>query len=421
MSSVTVSPLPRSQAEIDDELDALAERMRALRTHRNNLSPISIIPPEILGVIFVSLARQVQALHPPDAPAVLSWLNVGHVCHLWREVALANPELWATPFLSSSEATEEMLVRSKMAPLILRTGRRYRMDCVQKAFEHVERLQEVSLGYPNTPIHLLDLLSKLSSCSAPSLQSFSLDGGLGRRIAIPTSFMAPNLRRLKISHCDLSWASPVLTGLTFLDIKSTSVECLPTLDGLMSALRRMPALHTLFLEDALPTLPRGSKPPPYAPHAMDVRLSHLERLRLAGKMLEVVNVLAHIELPNSTRMEVQLGCRINSYQELNPCLPIISRTLGSCFKATPDNSGRAARSMRLYASDHIRLQYATVRHPTSWVERMSETPMKWTTEVPVTVDITCHHQPSRAVIKKLYTLVPLGRLEALYIEGYDHP
>ncbi|OJA09982.1 hypothetical protein AZE42_09943 [Rhizopogon vesiculosus] len=432
-SQVIPTSLPSSrthrQTDIDNELAILAQRMQALRTHRNSFSHVSSIPPEILGAVFVHLARHVQSLHPPDAPAVLSWLNVAHVSRHWRDVALANPELWATPFLNSSNATEEMLIRSKMAPLILRTGRRYRIDCVEKAFQHVDRLQEVSLDCPNSPTHhMLDFLGKLSSSSALILQSLSLDGGITRRprIAIPTSFSAPNLRRLQISHCDLSWASPVLTGLTVLDIKSVSVESLPTLDGLISVLRRMPALHTLSLEGALPILPHATKSLPHTPRAMNVQLPHLARLRLVGKMLEVANVLARIELPDSTTLEVLLECRVFSSgsgsQEWNASLPIISRALESCFKPARDKSRRTPRSMRLSANNTIRLQYGTVRHPASWVKLASETStVEWTSEFPVTLDVGFPGEANKAMLKKLYRLVPLVRLEALYIEGYFHP
>ncbi|KAG1774785.1 hypothetical protein EV702DRAFT_950235, partial [Suillus placidus] len=268
----------KAQKEIDDELVALEERMRALRTRRNSLSPISSIPPELFSTIFVHHAQKTQLLHDPDNPNVLSWLIVGHVCRHWRKVALGTPELWATPFLNSSKATDEMLMRSKMAPLNLRIGRRYRMDSIQKVLMHIERLQVVSLLFLHGDTAgcrcIMEFINKLSSCSAPKLQSLALEVGDKQtpRIAIPISFPAPNLCNLQINHCDLSWASSVLTGLTVLDIKQLSPECLPTLDELISALRRMPALHTLAFRDALPTLSPHTASLPRAPLAMNVHL-----------------------------------------------------------------------------------------------------------------------------------------------------
>ncbi|KAG2757078.1 hypothetical protein P692DRAFT_20790170 [Suillus brevipes Sb2] len=419
----------RAQTEIDNELGAMEERMRALRTRRNNFSPISSIPPEILGTIFVQHAQQMQLLHVPDNPAVLSWLKVGHICRHWREVALGTPELWATPFLNSSRATEEMLMRSKMAPLNLRCGQRYRMDSVQKALMHIDRLQEVSLPFLNggmTYRWVMEFLNKLSSCSAPKLQSLSLEEEFAQtlRIAIPTSFVAPNLRSLQLKYCDLSWASSVLTGLTSLNIKKLSPECLPTLEELISALRRMPSLRFLELEDALPTLPPQTMSLPRAPPAMNVRLPHLNRLRFVAKILDVANVLAHIELPDSTMLEVQLGCRpsspTNANQEWNLSLPIISHALESCFKATPAKSCRTPRSLRLFAAGRIHVQYSTVRNPSSWVGSMSETCLEpeWTAEHPVILDFDFPNDTSTAILSDLWRLVPIRTLEALYTEGF---
>ncbi|KAG2132779.1 hypothetical protein DEU56DRAFT_981658 [Suillus clintonianus] len=419
----TPALISTAQTEIDNELLALQDRMR-----QNSLSPISSIPPEILGDIFVHLAQQTQLLYAPDNPAVLSWLNVGHICRHWREVALGTPELWSAPYLNSSQATEEMLMRSKMAPLKLRTGQRYRMDCVQKALMHIERLQEVSLPFLNGGVTyrcIMEFLNKLSSCSAPQLQSLSLQEEFERtlRIAIPTSFLAPNLRNLQIKCCDLSWASSVLTGLTVLDIKRLSPECLPTLDELISALRRMPALHTLELEDALPTLPLQTTSLPRAPRAMNVRLPHLKRLRLVATFLEMANVLARIELPESTILEVHLRCRVSSFwsanQEWNLSLPVISRALKSCFKDTPAKSQRV-----LLAFGHIHVRYSTIRNPASWARSIIDTRLddtrldsEWAAECPVVLDFGFLSEMGTAILSDLWQLVPLGNLEALCIEG----
>ncbi|KAG2364857.1 hypothetical protein BDR07DRAFT_1400478 [Suillus spraguei] len=419
----------KAQTEIDDELAALKERMTYLRTRRNSLSPISSIPPEILGAIFVHHVQETQLLHPPDSLAVLSWLNIGHVCSHWREVALGTPELWATPFLSSLQATEEMLIRSKMAPLNLRSGLRYRMDSVQKVLMHMERLQEISLPFLNGGVTyrcIMEFLNKLSSCSAPKLRSLSLKEEFAQtlRIAIPSSFLAPNLRSLRIKHCDLSWTSSVLTGLTVLNIKKLSPECLPTLDELISALRRMPSLHTLELEDALPTLPVQTTSLPSVPHATKVRLCHLKRLRLVAKALEVASMLTRVELPDSTMLGVQLECRASSStnpsREWNLSYPIISRALESCFKTTPAKSRRVPRSLRLFSVGRIHVQYSTIRNPSSWAGPMTDTHLdpEWVAERPVVLDFDFPADTSTAILKDLWRLVPIRSLEALYIEGF---
>ncbi|KAG2343941.1 hypothetical protein BDR05DRAFT_207029 [Suillus weaverae] len=420
----------KAQAEIDDELVALKEIMRSLRTRRNSLSPISSIPPEILGAIFVHHVQETQLLHAPETPTVLSWLNIGHVCRHWREVALGTPELWATPFLRSSQATEEMLMRSKMAPLKLKTGRRFRVDCAQKTLMHIERLQEVSIPYfldgdsGTTHRFITEFLEKVSSCSAPKLQSLSLDKWFEQtpRIAIPASFPTPNLRNLQIRHCDLSWTSSVLTGLTVLNIKKLSPECLPTLDELISALHRMPALHTLELEEALPILPFQTASLPRAPRAMSVRLPHLKHLRLAAKLLEVANVLAHIELQESTTSEVRLECRAcleNQNQKWNLSFPIISRALEGCFKASPDRSRQVPRSMQLSCSSgSIYLHCSVVRNPSSWAGLKSGTcldpNLSAECSVALRFDVLGDMNMRGTILSDLQRVVPLGSIEAMY-------
>ncbi|KAG2157771.1 uncharacterized protein EDB93DRAFT_1246818 [Suillus bovinus] len=420
----------KAQTEIDDELVALKETMRALRTRRNSLSPISSIPPEILGTIFFHHVQQTQFMYVPDAPAVLSWLKIGHVCRYWREVTLGTPELWATPFLASLKATEEMLSRSKMVPLKLKTGRRYRMDCVQKILMHSGRLQEVSLPLfspilGSGTIHhcITEFLDKLSSCSAPKLQSLLLEAGLSQtpRIAIPTSFLAPNLRSLQIKNCDISWTSSILTGLTVLDIKKLSPEYLPTLDELISALRRMPALHTLELDDALPTLPPQTTSLPRAPRAMNVRLPHLKHLHLAAKTLEIANVLAHIELQESTT-EVRLACGGFSgspSHQWNLSRPIISRALKNCFKANPDKSRQAPRSMRLSSTSRgICLHFSAVRNPSSWAGSTSWTYLDLdlfaAAEQSVSLEFDFPDDMRRTILCDLRKVIPLGNIEAMY-------
>ncbi|KAG1906415.1 uncharacterized protein F5891DRAFT_1274335 [Suillus fuscotomentosus] len=415
----------RAQIEIDDEIVALEERTRALRTCRNSLSPISSLPPELLSAIFVHHAQQTQCLHEPDNPDVLSWLIVGHICRHWRGVALGTPELWATPFLNSSTATDEMLTRSKMAPLNLKIGRRYRIDAIQKALMHIERLQVVSLLFlhGDTAGHrcIMEFIDKLSSCSAPRLKSLALDVGDKQtsRIVIPNSFSAPNLCKLQIKHCDLSWASSVLTGLTVLHIKKVSLERLPTLDELVSALRRMPALHTLTLEDALPTLSPHTVSLPHTSHTMNVQLLHLKQLRLTAKILEVANVLTCIESPTS---EVRLVCRASSgdpNKEWNLSLPIISRALESCFKDTPNDFRQVPRSMQLSSPNScIRLHYSTVRNPLSWAREMPCHDADLSAECPVILDFDFPIEMRRTILSDLGRLIPLGSIEAMYCDFF---
>lgn len=55
--------------------------------------PISTVPPEILGEIFLHSIPQ-----PPEFPPLvgpLSPTNLTHICRYWRQVALGTPALWS--------------------------------------------------------------------------------------------------------------------------------------------------------------------------------------------------------------------------------------------------------------------------------------------------------------------------------------
>ena len=75
-------------------------------------------PPELLTVIFLEYARSgASFLDPTTVPR---WIAVSYVCQYWRNVALHCANLWGERlFFVSSEWMDELLMRSKNAPLII--------------------------------------------------------------------------------------------------------------------------------------------------------------------------------------------------------------------------------------------------------------------------------------------------------------
>ena len=170
--------LTTARGAIDDEIYALNEVVRRMLTRRNDFSPISRLPPELLTYVFT-----LHAIHQPPlgqdpafrsdgdddddndahgdhrprrrrrrrhrrhrdpafnhdrnddrnrtrdrdrprpsnltpAQLALGWITVTHVCRHWRQVALSNPNLWANiVFDLGAEWAEQMLERSKAAPI----------------------------------------------------------------------------------------------------------------------------------------------------------------------------------------------------------------------------------------------------------------------------------------------------------------
>ncbi|KIJ65672.1 hypothetical protein HYDPIDRAFT_110816 [Hydnomerulius pinastri MD-312] len=302
----------QAQSRIDDEIAALNMTISGLRTRRNSLSPISRIPPEMLAVVFVHYARD----HHADSRAMGSrslppWVNVSYVSRHWRDVALSCPTLWTYLFFMSRAWTEELLSRSKMAPLKIHADLYYSglrsLDSVEKAMKLVERIQVVNLKLLKDAA--TKLLPQLTS-PAPLLQSLQLTvatpGSLDRHPLILDSLFngeAPALRKLELYNCHVPWTSPILSGLTNLRLRQLASTCQPTIAELRSVLRRMPRLVDLHLENALPS---NSVPSTYDTDSEILELPHLSRLSLIASVSAIVALLSNLHIPLTT--DVRLQC-----------------------------------------------------------------------------------------------------------------
>ena len=97
---------------IGRDIARLEESIRALKSRRNDLSSISRLPVEILCNIF-----SLSILESPK-----SWTNFSQVSHHWRLSALSTPGLWTNIPLDYPRWAQEMLMRSKMAKLNIRSS-----------------------------------------------------------------------------------------------------------------------------------------------------------------------------------------------------------------------------------------------------------------------------------------------------------
>ncbi|TFK73069.1 hypothetical protein BDN72DRAFT_876123 [Pluteus cervinus] len=87
--------LLESQEKIDEEIQDLEGRIRALRTSRNALALINQLPGEIFTEIFLCL--QVPYLEGEFEPGrIVAWVLVTHVSKHWRAIAFSSKALWTT-------------------------------------------------------------------------------------------------------------------------------------------------------------------------------------------------------------------------------------------------------------------------------------------------------------------------------------
>ncbi|KAN0129624.1 hypothetical protein V8E53_012620 [Lactarius tabidus] len=259
---------------IDDEIKSLEGSIRALRSRRNTLAPVSSLPTEVLTAIFALLHEPVASSPltlPEEEPDHLQWIRVAHVCHHWREIALNQPLFWShvdfATFTSAGAA--EILARANMVPLTLEARvpiglwNDARFSAFQNELQaHVSHTRHLDISAE--PLHLRKTLEGLIT-PAPRLEYLSLSSeeinnrSTETRVFIPDNIFGgatPRLSGLVLRNCKLSWKSPLLRGLKHLDIRSPFDR--PGLSAWLDMLIEMPQLITLTLHEATPVLPHDA-------------------------------------------------------------------------------------------------------------------------------------------------------------------
>jgi hypothetical protein len=145
------------------------------------------------------------------------------------------------------------------------------------------------------------LIAEVMHQRAPLLESFCLTswGGSGREVTtLPPSLFAdttPRLRHFSVSRLPISWCSPLLCNLTYLEICDSNPAPLVEFHDVLT---RCPALNTLIVTNALPAASEQLLPPVFLP-----LLSHL---KLAGGLAGCEVVMHNISFPCTTAITLDL-------------------------------------------------------------------------------------------------------------------
>ena len=303
MGTRPVEPRNFLRQAIDDEINTLEESLRALKSRRNALAPISCLPPETLFEIFSFLSPSAN-----NEPFHLKWICVSHVCRQWRETALNHPRFWSHINFSmlAPAALDEILARAKMAPLRLEftTWKQAQVDAFQSKLDaHISHTRHLRIYGP-----LQRVLERLVS-SAPALESLSLshryDLSLSAQAVIPANlfnYTTPSLTSLGLNDCDISWKSPLFKGLQTLEIRRSSTEAGPKLEDWLDALNEMPQLETLILQYASPSAPVAASL--ISEPSRTVTLTSLTTFHISVSAKDCALALAHLVMPAVTSLHV---------------------------------------------------------------------------------------------------------------------
>ena len=301
---------------IDRDIARLEESIRALKSRRNELSPISRLPAEILCSIFSLIEDNViyVGLDPE------SWTNFSRVSQRWRSSALAAPDLWTNIPLRSPRWAEEMLIRSKMAKLTVRSGLSLQtsnpktIGTVRSCLYQLNRVEIIDIAA--IPLVLKEIFQDLPK-SAPQLHTLCIGSSLsfhdrsaGTAFSIHEDFLydTERLQRVELFDCKISWDSRLLTGLTRLTLEG-SLKANSSIIQFLHALQRMPVLTDLCLKDSNPDDSEGPSTYPV------VDLPCLRVLRISSDVGALTTVLRHITIPHSAISN--LTCRDNQSTQID--------------------------------------------------------------------------------------------------------
>lgn len=285
------------EREMEQHLKWNIDKKRRL----NSLSIVGCLPLEILIEIFLlaSASPSLASAHPAHPPTrSYKWIRITHVCHYWREAALLSSRLWANISVRCSlECLEEMLARSKQAPLsaIADFSRPVGTQLVLDQLQRITGLDlstrpRVSQQQPTVPEHAphLELLV---------LRFHDYFADIGSKTPFDQCDM-PRLTQLELYDNELVWGCGIFKPtLTSLSVTCNHRRLRSSLPELLDVLDTMPQLRSLQLRHALPPIT-----PELPSVTRQVSLTQLQSLSLTGTTRQCVWVMQHLSYPVTTTM-----------------------------------------------------------------------------------------------------------------------
>jgi hypothetical protein len=318
------------------QIAALAESMRALRSRRNSLAPISCLPNEVLATVFKHLAEEKSFQSYPGANHSPPCVRVTHVCRHWRQVALEYPSLWAFVDCTCARWIGVMLERSKKAALVVTcNASSLPPECLEQVLSQLPRIKVLRLY--SHPWDVDRALVHLSSQPAPLLQNFKfvVIGGEFRHTFRPVSDVifqgqVPQLRSLELTTGSFGWTSCIFSGLRTLYVRGIGFTSSSTLSEFLPALRRIPELEWLTLERL--SIVSGEN----RVSSDKVPLARLKSIVLDATIQTAVTLFTHLTLPCNAKIALDLT-NIEGHQNISD--------LFSAMDKGPGKSGPALRSL----------------------------------------------------------------------------
>ncbi|TFK70213.1 hypothetical protein BDN72DRAFT_959014 [Pluteus cervinus] len=341
MSCNSFIPLSLKDAErgvLDKEIAELERRLQVLRSKRNRLSPIALLPPELLTRIFF-LVRARQA-----GWKAYEWTAVTHICQRWRTVALGASTLWSEIISSNDGRAPQSAAlaafhRSGKCRIDVDISQDYspRQDLsfifttladlsrirtlrllLQADFQSMKspELQKLAV-FLRTPAPVLEELTLMITILTPGEEEDSLKLGFENDL---TWFdgVSPRLRSLILTYSPSDLIGFHGQYLTNLELRSALSEVLPRISfsTLLRLLSEAKKLQTLTLDNAF-SLEHSAPMPGLIGR---VSLEALSSSTLTFDLPELLHFLANVSVPSTSQTRVV----ITSFGELQEILEALT-------------------------------------------------------------------------------------------------
>ncbi|KAF4614624.1 hypothetical protein D9613_003418 [Agrocybe pediades] len=269
-----------------DEEVRICAMLAIVRRKLNELSPIAMLPPEILEEVFHICVSWLYDSQKPKHR--LAWTQV---CCSWRRISLESSRLWRRIDLCEPRFADEFLVRSRQAPLSVVCASPLKTNTPVNLALHANRLRTIDVFlYP-------EVVTSFFSSVGPTLcnlTNLSLKvPPLSPTVYLP--FSIPLLRYLNLDGVAVPWDD--CRNLTHLSLRSLSPELCPSIKQVHDICSRSPNLEHIRLEGLVPScLEVASKPP--------VSLVNLKEVIISGDQHLVSTLLSGLALGPAARIRL---------------------------------------------------------------------------------------------------------------------
>ncbi|KAF8656326.1 hypothetical protein AX16_002591 [Volvariella volvacea WC 439] len=305
-------PITSIQASQDAEAKrkAIDNEIIRLLTQRNELAPISRLPPELIANI-VTIYLDLDS-YPLDKRRNLA--IVAQISRRIRDIVIDHSPFWTNIDLSAPQKWNELCVlRSRTASLYIHgklTNSSTDPTNLLKGHEwrfKVLDLEEVNIMFEGPAPRLEKLI----------LQYHSNCDLLTRILSLPSK----NLHHTELEECTSPWTDGSLTlrSLTYLSIHFLPDKCRAHPQKVLTALGTMPNLQFLLLQETLISATTNEASAPLS----DVHLPHLTQITIMDDNPLIISALIpHIHPHARTRFH--FACQRTTSSNVGPFLDLIT-------------------------------------------------------------------------------------------------